>query len=289
MIARIVNAFTDQITGGNPAGVVTNPKNLNDINMIEITKKLKVSETAFVYPSKKADYRIRFFSPEVEVDLCGHATIATFYIMAETGLIKSESIKNEITQETNVGVLPVDLHFKKNMIHRVMMTQKPYKSMDIDINFKKMAEILGIKRNEIIDNFPTQLVSTGLFTLPIAVKSFNTLKNLKPNYKKIQFFCENHGCGSFHVFSLEPLEENSLYHSRNFAPCYGINEDPVTGTANGAVVSYLINNRIISGNDFICEQGDIIGRPGRIHVEIDKDKVRVGGRAKLVKEINIRV
>ena len=143
MIARIVNAFTDQITGGNPAGVVTNPKNLNEIKMIEITKRLKVSETAFVYPSEKADYRVRFFSPEVEVDLCGHATIATFYIMAETGLIKSESIKNEITQETNVGILPVDLHFKKNMIHRVMMTQKPYKSMDIYINFKKMAEILG--------------------------------------------------------------------------------------------------------------------------------------------------
>jgi PhzF family phenazine biosynthesis protein len=79
--AKIVNAFTDSLEGGNPAGVVLDSPELTDKQMADITKQLKVSETAFVFPSEKADFNIRFFSPDIEVDLCGHATIATFFIM----------------------------------------------------------------------------------------------------------------------------------------------------------------------------------------------------------------
>ena len=80
--AKIVNAFTDSIDGGNPAGVVLNSPELTDKQMANITKQLNVSETAFVFPSNIADYKIKFFSPNIEVDLCGHATIATFFTMA---------------------------------------------------------------------------------------------------------------------------------------------------------------------------------------------------------------
>jgi len=95
--------------------------------------------------------------------------------------------------------------------------------------------------------------------------------------------------GSFHVFTFETIEKTSVYHARNFAPCYGINEDPVTGTANGAVSSYLVKNGIIKEKKLVCEQGDIIGRPGRVFVEIESDVVRVGGKAKLVEEKEIEV
>ena len=74
-----VNAFTESINGGNPAGVVLNSPELTEKQMAYITKQIEVSETAFVFPSKKADYKIRFFTSEIEVDLCGHATIATFF------------------------------------------------------------------------------------------------------------------------------------------------------------------------------------------------------------------
>ncbi|MCK5301416.1 MAG: PhzF family phenazine biosynthesis protein, partial [Thermoplasmatales archaeon] len=73
---KIINAFTESIKGGNPAGVVLNSPNLTDNQMKFICKNLKVSETAFIFPSDIADYDVRFFSPKIEVDLCGHATIA---------------------------------------------------------------------------------------------------------------------------------------------------------------------------------------------------------------------
>ena len=95
--------------------------------------------------------------------------------------------------------------------------------------------------------------------------------------------------GSFHLFTFDTVESDSVYHARNFAPVYGVNEDPVTGTANGAVCSYLIKNKIIKNRNLICEQGDIIGRPGRVFVEIDREGVKVGGKARVVEEKEISV
>jgi PhzF family phenazine biosynthesis protein len=146
---------------------------------------------------------------------------------------------------------------------------------------------LNISTSEIDDSLPNQLVSTGLFTLPICIKSFDVLKNMKPDFDKIKAICNEYNAGSFHAFTFETLELKSVYHARNFAPLYAVNEDPTTGTANGAVCSYLLRNKIIKDNNLICEQGDIMGRPGRVFVEIDNDTVRVGGRAKIVEELNI--
>ena len=132
-----------------------------------------------------------------------------------------------------------------------------------------------------------QKVSTGLFTLPVCIKSYDILKSMEPDFKKVKEVCKKVGVGSYHVFTFDTLESNSLYHARNFAPVYAVNEDPATGTANGAVCSYLLKNNIIQNTKMICEQGDIIGRSGRIFVEIENDIVRVGGRAKVVEERDI--
>jgi PhzF family phenazine biosynthesis protein len=112
---------------------------------------------------------------------------------------------------------------------------------------------------------------------------------MKPNFGQIKRICVKKNLGSFHVFTFETIEKTSMYHARNFAPCYGINEDPVTGTANGAVSNYLVQNGIISEKKLVCEQGDIIGRSGRVFVEIENEVVRVGGKAKLVEEIVIEI
>ena len=91
------------------------------------------------------------------------------------------------------------------------------------------------------------------------------------------------------MFTFETIESCSTYHARNFAPLYGVNEDPVTGTANGAVSSYLVKNRLITKKSVICEQCDILGRPGRVFVEVDNDVVRVGGTARIVEEKSFEI
>jgi PhzF family phenazine biosynthesis protein len=95
--------------------------------------------------------------------------------------------------------------------------------------------------------------------------------------------------GSFHVFCFETIDPESVYHARNFAPLYGIQEDPVTGTANGAVCSYLAKHHLVKKNNLICEQGDSIGRPGRVFVEIRNDEVKVGGKATIERETDLEV
>ena len=283
-----VNAFTESLEGGNPAGVVLDSPDLTDEQMKHVSKLLSVSETAFVFPSKKADYKMRFFSPDVEVDLCGHATIATFFTMALDGVF-SQNINTIITQETKSGVLPVDIYFSDETADRVMMTQATPRYKDICLDISILADSLNISVDEIDDSLPKQIVSTGLFTLPLCVKSFDILKAINPDFEKIKKLCNRFGVGSFHLFTFDTVESDSIYHARNFAPVYGVNEDPVTGTANGAVCSYLIKNKIVKDRNLICEQGDIMGRPGRVFVEIDRDGVKVGGRAKVVEEIEISV
>jgi len=285
-LAKKVNAFTDSVDGGNPAGVMLNSPQLTEKQMAYVTKFLKVSETAFVFPSKKADYKIRFFSPEKEVDLCGHATIATFFTM---GVEKKFVSNTTITQETKAGILPVEIIFLENKVERVMMTQGKPIVRDIQIDITEVAKSLKISINHIDDSLPIQIVSTGLFTLPICIKNYKILKSIKPNFIKIEKICKKLNVGSFHLFSFDTIESRSIYHARNFAPVYGINEDPVTGTANGAVCYYLLKNNIIQETNLICEQGDIINRPGRVYVEIKNNTVKVGGRASIVNEYDINL
>jgi len=288
MKVKKVNAFTKTVHGGNPAGVVLQSSHMTENQMKLISKILHVSETAYVYPSNVADYKVRFFSPTVEVDLCGHATIAAFFTMAKEKNLPVRKEKTTVDQETNAGIFPVDVHFTKDDVDKVMMTQKTPLLKGIHIDRKQIAKSLNIEEADINKNLPNQIVSTGLFTLPICIKSFDTLKNIIPDSELIKQICTTIRVGSFHVFTFETLEDTSVYHARNFPPLYGINEDPVTGTANGAVCSYLIKNKIITQNNLICEQGDVIGRPGRVFVEINDSTVKVGGKACFVEEKEIK-
>jgi trans-2,3-dihydro-3-hydroxyanthranilate isomerase len=283
-----VNAFTESLQGGNPAGVVFDSPDLRDEQMKQISKELVVSETAFVFPSTVADFKVRFFSPIVEVDLCGHATIATFFTMALQGKVFPK--KNVVTQETKAGILPITIFYNDDEeVDRIMMTQKKPIYKNIHINISQIADSLNVDLKAIDDSLPKQIVSTGLFTLPLCIKTYDNLKDIQPDFEDVKKICQSIGVGSFHVFTFETIEPNSMYHARNFAPVYGINEDPVTGTANGAVCSYLVKHKIIKDKSLICEQGDIIGRPGRVFVEIHNDVVTVGGKARIAQEREIEV
>lgn len=286
-LAYKINAFTNSPTGGNPAGLVINPPSLTDQQMKWITQQLKVSETAFLSPSKNADFRVRFFSPDVEVDLCGHATIATFYTLAAKGYFLSSNYTVRVTQETNVGILSVEITFQNNYPERVMMLQQTPILKAISYNINDVAMILGIPIDAIDSSLPQKIVSTGLFTLPICLHSRHALEQVSPDFNQISLFCKKHGVGSWHVFTFDVKEKTSIYHARNFAPLYGINEDPVTGTANGAVTYFLYHHQLISSKTNICEQGDIIGQPGRVQVDLHNNQVKVGGTAYLVKQVAI--
>ncbi len=269
-----VDAFTSIPFCGNPVGVVMDADDLTDEEMQLIAREMNYSETAFIMKSEVADFKVRFFSPKREVDLCGHATIAAFFVLA-----KEERILNEVTsQETKAGILPV--HIRNKII---MMTQaKPvFKKVDVDKGV--IASALGIPMMDINSNLPIEAVSTGLFSLLVPIRKIETVQEMNPDFAKVEEICKKLDVGSIFIFTFETLDPECMVHARCFAPLYGINEDPVTGTASGALGAYLVKHKS-SPTSLILEQGYEVGRPRKVFIEIDTkngkiEEVMVGGRA----------
>lgn len=276
--AIIVNAFTENPKGGNPAGVIIDANNLSEQKMIEISSELGFSESAFVQESDKADLRIRFFSPTQEVDLCGHATIATFHSLNEAGKIDFGKLESKIvTQETKSGVLPVECY--KNGL--IVMTQKKSEFYPIENDRDLISKLLNIKTDDLME-YPIQSVSTGVPKLIIPVKSLDVLFRIKPDLEGIKEYCKRTGTKGFYPFTFE-TKENSDFHARQFNPLAGINEDPITGVAAGALGAYINKHKLLEKNQFVIEQGYIMNKPGKIYVQIS-DSVKVGGYAFTVGE-----
>ncbi len=291
-----VDAFSDVPFGGNPAGVVPNAIGLNYNDMLNIAREMNLSETAFVFPMKdeEADYEVRFFTPTQEVDLCGHATIGSFFSLASKGIITGTDNVKIVKQKTKAGILPVELYFKDNKIDSVMMTQtKPKFVFDV-ANTYELAEIMGINARDIgIDGYRLipQAVSTGLTDIMLPVKSLSALKSLNPNYTRLTEYSNNLNIIGVHAFTLETEEESSTLSCRNFGPAAGINEESATGTSNGALGAYLVKNDVLKFEDnitIICEQGYYMNRPSKIIVRLEGSKenltVKVGGKAVIVME-----
>lgn len=145
-----VDAFTDKIFGGNPAAVVPDARGLTDMDMQNIAMEMNLSETAFVIPIDSENYKLRFFTPVSEVDLCGHATIASFYTLAYKGYIPS--VKNgikKVYQETKAGKLSVEIFFKNGEVEKVWMEQTIPEELNEIKDINPLLEYLNIKVEDI--------------------------------------------------------------------------------------------------------------------------------------------
>ncbi|MBZ9637177.1 PhzF family phenazine biosynthesis protein [Clostridium sp. FP1] len=295
-----VDAFSAVPFGGNPAGVVPNAIGLNHRDMLKIAMEMNLSETAFIFPLQDdvADYEVRFFTPTQEVDLCGHATIASFFALASKGIITGTNNVKIVKQKTKAGILPVELYFKDSKIHSVMMTQtKPNFLFTVE-DLCELAEIMGINAQDIgIDGYRLipQAVSTGLTDIMLPVKSLSALKSINPNYDRLAQYSNKLNIIGVHAFTLETEEDSSTLACRNFGPAAGINEEAATGTSNGALGAYLVKNDMLKFEDnitIICEQGYYMNRPSKIVVRLEGTKddltVKVGGEAVIVMSGEIR-
>lgn len=273
-----LNSFAKTKEGGNAAGVVINADSLSEKDMIKIAAILGFSETAFILPSEAADFRVRFFTPKEEVDLCGHATIAAFHTMAHLGLLKPGKYK----QETKAGILGIEI--KED--HSVMMNQTvPVYSVIIEK--EELADSLNIDSSQMLEDLPAQIVSTGLRDIMIPVKSIEILNVMKPDMEKIKMISQKYNAVGYHVFTLQSLYGANA-SCRNFAPLYEIPEESATGTSNGALGCYLYHyGKINSGQEsnIVFEQGYSMKKPSEILVSLSVNEneiqeVRVGGNAK---------
>ncbi len=291
-----IDAFTDTPLTGNPAGVVVNADGLTDQQMQRIAFEVRASETAFVLPPEtpEAQLRIRWFTPSAEVPLCGHATIASFHALAEEkmmGMDGAGSYKFQL--ETKSGILPVQVEKRADGIDVFLGLPVPEFSRAGHHKLDVM-RILNIQIEDFDNHIP--IVSAGNLYVPI--RRLHSIFSMKPNFLAMTQFLANRGIDGLCVFTTETVDRTSSFHSRYFAPTVGIVEDPVTGSANGPLGAYLFERGLIQETGPVImltgEQGDPIGRRGRVSVRLNVDNDRVtavtiGGRAVTVLEGEMRV
>jgi PhzF family phenazine biosynthesis protein len=270
----LVKAFTKDKAQGNPAGVVTDADGMTDEEMLSIARDLKFSESAFVQSSDKADYKVRFFSVEEEVPFCGHATVATFHTLVEQGILKFEGKEEiQIKQETKAGILPV--FCRKRGFITMVQNNPEFGLIEDDRNL--IAKLLSISEKSISD-FPIQSVSSASTKLMIPIASLDVLKNINPDLKGIYKYTERTGVRGFYPFTSETLDPESDFFTRQFNPFIGIDEDPITGVAAGALGAYVNKYKLSDKKTFIIEQGYFMGKGGKMYVDVS-DGIKVGGFA----------
>ena len=282
-----VDSFTTERFKGNPAGVVANADGLTERQMLAIARELNNSETVFIFSPDGEDHdvRLRYFTPTVEVPVCGHATVAAHYVRA----IEQQLTAQTVQQKINIGILPVEIELREQD-YFVRMTQGRVEFLQT-IDGEERRELiaaLGLTEADLDARCPIEIVSTGHSKVLIGIRSREQLDALMPDLSRLKALSGKIGCNGYFVFTLAAQLPGILSHGRMFAPAIGIAEDPVTGNANGPLGAYLVKHRLAQHDGtwlhFSGEQGTAIDRSGivEVSVKIDQDKpvqVKIGGRA----------
>ncbi|NCD05305.1 MAG: PhzF family phenazine biosynthesis protein [Spirochaetia bacterium] len=270
-----INSFAKTTTGGNPAAVVLDSERFTKDEMLKIANSIGFSETAFVFKSNKADFEVRFFTPKAEVDLCGHATIGLFSVLSNLNKIKSGKYKIL----TKAGILEI----KVEKDGSIFMEQTTPIFSNI-INTEEIIDSLRIKKEDLINELPCQIVSTGLKDIIIPVKDISILNSINPNFDKIKDISKKYNVIGYHLFALSD-SNNIIASCRNFAPLYEINEEAATGTSSGALACYLYKYGVIDKTEeILLEQGISMNKSSLIKANLEIknkkiNKVLVGGLA----------
>ncbi|MEG1314128.1 MAG: PhzF family phenazine biosynthesis protein [Anaerovoracaceae bacterium] len=300
----IIDAFTEKTFGGNPAGVVILPEGNDfptDEIMVKTAAELRYSETAFIKKLNDKEFNIRYFTPAAEVDLCGHATIASFSALLSLGIISDNGtyINHTLAGDLNIkienGFVMMDMATPEEIstISDVAALEELYKVMGTTYSEQFATTVSGEK----VQLLP-RLISTGLPDIMMPVSSEKALNALAPDMKVLSALSEKYKVVGVHAFTLTGgsavSSQDATAHCRNFAPLYDIDEEAATGTSNGALTYYFYLNKLIKPIDK-CKiiQGESMDRPSAILTEIEaKDNkclIKVGGSAVILAqgEINI--
>ena len=280
----IADAFAENIFAGNPAGVViTDGDFLDDNTCISTAAELRYSETAFIKRNGPCDFTIRYFTPVSEVDLCGHATIASFYVLKHSGIIND----GNFTARTKAGNLNINV--KNNTVMMDMASPVHIATISEESEIKRLYEILGAENIPKSGMLP-MIISTGLPDIIMPVSGRAELNSLAPDMNSLSALSEEYNVVGVHPFAPDASNEVTA-HARDFAPLYGINEEAATGTASGALAYYLyLNNLITKDTDLCFVQGEAMNRASKIAARIRNDgSIQVGGSAAVLAEGEIHI
>jgi PhzF family phenazine biosynthesis protein len=247
-----VDAFTDKPFAGNPAGVCVLPEPRSERWMQDVAREMNLSETAFLLKQEDG-FQLRWFTPAAEVDLCGHATLASAHILWETDYLQPQE---QARFHTRSGLLTAE-RLDGNWIE-LDFPAKPEQATDAPPH---LLEALGIQ---------AQYVGVNVFDYLVEVDTEETLRNMQPD---ITLLAQVPVRGV--IVTSRASTPDYDFVSRFFAPRVGVNEDPVTGSAHCCLTPYWSER--LGKNELLAYQAS--ARGGVLRVRISSDRVKIGGQA----------
>jgi PhzF family phenazine biosynthesis protein len=286
LLVKKVDAFTDTPLAGNPAGVVHAADTLGDAQMQAIAREMNLSETAFVLSPEEpgVDFQLRYFTPAVEVDICGHATLAAYHSLVEEGVLKASGASSRFKHANKAGTFEVEVR-PRGAFHQILMQmERPSFGEEFE-DTEKLAKALGTTEKEFRKGLPVQVMNDETIIAPL--NGLAALEKLEPDFPTLAKLGKK-GKKRFLVFTTETHDMGSNYHMRYFAPTVGVDEDPVTGVGHSRLAPYMVRHKLVKATGGLTnltgEQGHFVGRPGKATVEVRSEgqvirEVRVGGTA----------
>jgi PhzF family phenazine biosynthesis protein len=262
---RILNVFAETPLGGNPLAVIEDARGIDDATMQALALQFNLSETTFILPSSRATAHVRIFTPTFEMPFAGHPTLGTAHVVrALTGA------GDRVTLEMRAGLIPVEAKGD-----RWTLTANPPKHRAPSASRDKFAAMLGLSSSDISDA-PPLWVDTGSDQLVIPLASVDAVKRVAPRGDLFM----KHGRNGERALAYVFAREGDHVVCRFFFNKQGaIVEDPGTGSACANLGGWLIATGARLPQRVQLAQGDLIGRPCRLGLEVsEKREIRVSGR-----------
>ncbi|MCY3780690.1 MAG: PhzF family phenazine biosynthesis protein [Chloroflexi bacterium] len=284
---HLLDVFTEEQFGGNQLAVFPDPpEDLSPVTMQQIARELNLSEVTYLFPpvDQANDYRLRIFTPAAELPMAGHPTVGTAFALAHLGGLGN--LRSERTVVFEEGIGPITVTIEADADGRpgdVWMRQPLPQFGKVFHDRRRIAEMLSLDEEDLLNGVPLQVLSSGLPFLFVPVRSLEAVKRAQLRQDRWLNLLAGSSAANVFITTPETVSESAAAHSRMFAPALGVSEDPATGSATGPLGAYLLKYGLAAEEEMICEQGFEMGRPSIIRVRIERDGsdmsgVAIGGR-----------
>jgi trans-2,3-dihydro-3-hydroxyanthranilate isomerase len=278
----ILDVFATGKYTGNQLAVCLNAGGLTDVQMQQIAREINFSETTFVTSAEPVNggYNTRIFTPTTELPFAGHPTLGTAFAI-------QQEIVNDAVERVNlnyqVGQIPVDLNYLDGEVDILWMHQqqpKFYDAVDVDL----LAAVIGVSPTDIDTRYPIEPISTGLPFIIVPLKTMAAVSQAKLNLDLYAQSVANLPAQAILIFCAETIDPHRQLHVRVFTECFGIPEDPATGSANGCLAAYLAKYQYFGSPniDITVEQGIEMGRSSLLYLRAnytpENCPVSIGGK-----------
>jgi trans-2,3-dihydro-3-hydroxyanthranilate isomerase len=290
----VVNAFANGPFGGNPAAVFTNASDLSSDIMQAFARQLNLVETVFILPEEgDIDFRLRYFTPESEIPVAGHPSIAAWLALLHKQMIDVTK-RSRYLQANLAGTQEIEIDCSAPQSPIVTMKQPQARFLDADCSKEQVASVFALDENDLVPELPIRAVDTGLGHLIVPLRSLNALFRAQRQIEPLRQLCRTAGVREAQLFCFETVNSSYDMHTRNLCPREGL-EDPACGVGNGALSAYISGFWWPTKREFSLriEQGNIVQMPSLIHTTTIRTsatmEVFVGGSGLVMLEGNFLV